>query len=127
MEKVSSEKASGQPKNQLGLEEIVRITNKVGLEYVEAKKRAEHLSLLRASTRAKIMIRLESEFSGERISEARLTRLAESDTEYVAYLECLAEAKRDADRLRVRYESYKNLFDARRSMLSYQKAEMALL
>ena len=33
----------------------------------------------------------------------------------------------DGDKLRIRYESYKNLFEARRSLLSYQKAEMKLL
>lgn len=107
----------------LGLEEIVHIANKVGLEYVEAKKNADHLSLLKSSTRAKVMLRIDD----GNMSEAKLLRLAEIDQEYIEFLEKMTEAKREADRLRVRYESYKNLFEAKRSVLSYQKAEMKLL
>ena len=59
--------------------------------------------------------------------EAKLRRLTETDAEYVEFIEKLAQAKGDSERLRIRYESYKNLFEARRSLLSYQKAEMKLL
>lgn len=118
--------SDNQKESQLGLEEIVKLAHKVGLDFVEAKQRAEHLSLLKASTRAKIMIRLEETHEGK-ITEAKLARLAESDLEYLEFLDQLAEAKRLADKLKVRYDSYKNLFEARRSMMSYQKAEMTLL
>ena len=108
--------------SKLSLEEIVHITNKVGLEYVDAKKEAERLSLLRSSTKAQIMNRLDT---GD-ISESKLLRMAEIDPEYIDYIERMSEVKRKASRLQVRYESYKNLFEAKRSLLSYQKAEMAL-
>ena len=108
--------------SRLSLEEIVHITNKVGLEYVDAKKEAERLSLLRSSTKAQIMNRLDT---GD-ISEAKLLRMAEIDPEYIDYIERMSEVKRKASRLQVRYESYKNLFEAKRSLLSYQKAEMTL-
>ncbi len=123
---------SGQPKSKrpegtasdnLSLEEIVHLTNRVGMEYVALKKEADRLELLRATIRARLMIR----FDDDKISEAKLKRLAESDPEYEAFLEKLAQARSEADRLKMRYDSYKNLFDARRSMLSYQKAEMKLL
>lgn len=109
--------------DKLGLEEIVHLTNKVGLEYVNAKKEAERLELLKPSIRAKIMIRLDD----GSMSEAKLRRRTETDPEYLEFLEKLNSARGECDKLRVRYESYKNLFDARRSMLSYQKAEMNLL
>jgi hypothetical protein len=61
------------------------------------------------------------------MSEARLKRLTETDPEYLEFIEKLVTAKGECDKLRIRYESYKNLFEARRSLLSYQKAEMKLL
>lgn len=109
--------------DKLGLEEIVHIANKVGLDYVEAKKNAEHLELMKAPTRAKIALRLDD----GKMSENRLRRLTETDPEYIEFLEKLTLARRECDRLKVRYESYKNLFDARRSLLSFQKEEMKLL
>ena len=109
--------------DRLGLEDLVKLTNKIGLEYVDAKKNAEYFDLMKASVRAKIAIKLDD----GNMSEAKLRRLTETDDEYVAFIEKLTEARRNADRLKVRYESYKNLFDARRSLLSYQKAELKLI
>ena len=109
--------------DKLGLEEIVHISNKVGMAYVEAKKRAEHLELLKSTVRAKISLRHDT---GD-ISEAKLKRLTEADSEYVEFLEKLSSAKIESDQLKIRYESYKNLFDARRSLLSYQREEMKLI
>ena len=60
-------------------------------------------------------------------SEAKIKRLAETDEIYRDFLDNLSEAKAICERLKIRYESYKNLFEARRSMLSYQKAEMRLI
>lgn len=111
-------------KKDLGLEEIVHIANKVGMAYVEAKKKAEHLSLMKASVKAKIALRIDGE---QTMTEARLARLTESDEEYIRFLEDLSEAKKSADELKIRYDSYRNLFEARRSILSYQKAEMKLV
>ncbi|MCX6128707.1 MAG: hypothetical protein NTX25_06535 [Proteobacteria bacterium] len=109
--------------DKLGLEEIVHIANKVGLAYVDAKKAAEYYELMKPTVRARVALRLDD---GE-LSEARLKRLTETDPEYLEFLEKLLEARRESDRLKVRYDSYKNLFDARRSMLSFQKEEMKLL
>lgn len=109
--------------DKLGLEEIVHITNKVGLAYVDAKKIAEHLELMKPIIRAQISLRLDD----DKISEAKLKRLTETDPEYISFLEKLTEARRECDKLKVRYDSYKNLFDARRSLLSFQKEEMKLL
>jgi hypothetical protein len=109
--------------DRLGLEEIVHLANKIGLEYVTAKRDAERLELLKPTIRAQVTLRLDD----GNISEARLKRLTETDPEYVEFLEKLVHAKGECDKLRIRYESYKNLFEARRSLLSYQKAEMKLL
>jgi hypothetical protein len=109
--------------DRLGLEDIVHLANKVGLEFVAARKEAEKLELLKNTVRAKIAIRLDDGST----SEAKLRRLMETDPEYEEFLNKLVSARAEAEKLRVRYESYKNLFDARRSLLSYQKAEMKLL
>jgi hypothetical protein len=109
--------------DRLGLEDIVHLANKVGLDYVSARKEAERLELLKNTIRSRITIRLDD---GSH-SEAKLRRLMETDPEYEDFLMKLVSARAEAEKLRVRYESYKNLFDAKRSLLSYQKAEMKLL
>jgi hypothetical protein len=125
MNKENDRLESVKPNNfdKLGLEEIVHLANKVGLEFAAARKEAERLDLLKATVRARVALRLDN---GE-LTEAKLRRLTETDVEYVDFIEKLAEAKGNSEKLRIRYESYKNLFDARRSMLSYQKAEMKLI
>lgn len=109
--------------DRLGLEEIVHLANKIGLEYATARKEADRLELLKPTIRARIMLRIDD---GE-MSESRLRRLTETDSEYVEFIEKMAETRGEAEKLRVRYESYKNLFEAKRSLLSYQKAEMKLV
>jgi hypothetical protein len=105
------------------LEDIVHLANRIGLEYATAKRDAERLELLKPTVRSRVSIRLDD----GSLSEAKLRRLTETDSEYVDFIESLAQAKGESERLRIRYESYKNLFEARRSLLSYQKAEMKLL
>ncbi|MFK7825515.1 MAG: hypothetical protein AB8G05_15300 [Oligoflexales bacterium] len=109
--------------DHMSLEEIVHLANKVGMEYCDAKRKSERLELLKPTQRAKAMEKYDD---GKR-SEAKIKRLAEVDQEYIRSLEELSEAKSASEKLRLRYESFKNLFEARRSMLSYQKAEMKLL
>ena len=101
----------------------MHIANKVGMELVEAKKACDRCELMKPIVRARIMQRLDD---GE-ISETKLRRLMESDEEYIAYIDKLIDARSWLEKVRIRYESYKNLFEARRSMLSYRKAEMRLL
>jgi hypothetical protein len=108
---------------KLGLEDIVHLANHIGLQYASMKKEADRLEMLKPTVRARIMTRLDV---GD-ISETKLKRLTEMDDEFVAFLEKLSEAKGESEKLRIRYESYKNLFEARRSLLSYQKAEMRVL
>ncbi|NRA64354.1 MAG: hypothetical protein HRU19_07710 [Pseudobacteriovorax sp.] len=114
---------NGKKTDKLGLEEIVKLANKIGLEYVAAKREAEYLDLMKSPIKAKIALRIDD----GSLSETKLKRLTDSDPEYLEYLVKLSDAKQNAEKLRIRYESYKNLFDARRSLLSYQKEEMKLL
>jgi hypothetical protein len=107
---------------EMALEEIIQISNRIGLEYAEKRREAERLELMRTSVRAQIMNRIEQ--SNEKIPEARLKRLAEAHEEYTALLEKIATYRAEAEKLRVRYESYKSLFDARRTMISYKKVEL---
>ena len=110
----------------LSLEEIIIRANRIGVDYVEKRREAERLELLRPSVRAQVMNRLEAAAT-ERLSESRLRRLAEADGEYLDHLERIAEARAEAEKLRVRYDSYRNLFDARRTLISYRKAELRAL
>ena len=114
---------TGATADRLGLEDIVHLANKIGLEFVAARKEAERLELLKNTVRSKIAIRLDD----GTVSEAKLRRLMETDPEYEEFLNKLVAARAESEKLRIRYESYKNLFDARRSLISYQKAEMKLL
>jgi hypothetical protein len=104
------------------LEDIVNLANRVGMEYVAAKKSADRLELLKATMRARAM----EKYDDGKLTETKIKRLAEIDSEYVGFLEELSLAKGEYERCKIRYESYKNLFEAKRSMLSYQKAEMRL-
>lgn len=113
------------PIKEMGLEEIIQLANKIGLEYVDKRKEAERLELLRTSIRAKIMNRIE--LTAEKIPEARLKRLAEADMEYIELLEKIVTSRAETEKLRIRYESYKSLFDARRTMISYKKIELKTL
>ncbi len=105
------------------LEDIVHLANRIGLEYASAKKESDRLDLLKASYRARAM----EKYDDGTKTEAKIRRLAEVDAEYVEFLQNLADAKGETEKLRIRYESYKNLFEARRSLMSYRKAEMNLI
>ncbi len=127
-EKVTKNYSPQQPTTQIkemGLEEIIQLANKIGLEYVEKRKEAERLELLRTSVRAKIMNRIE--LTGDKRPEARRKRLAEEDSKYIELLEKIVSVSAETEKLRIRYESYKSLFDARRTMISYKKIELKTL
>lgn len=108
--------------DKMGLEEIVRLANQIGIEYANAKKQLDYLELMKSTVRAKVMLRLDN---GE-MSEVKLKRLADIDPEYVQHLNQIIEARTKCEKLKIQYESYKNLFEARRSLLSYHKAELKL-
>lgn len=112
--------------SSLSLEEIVKVTNVIGLKYAEAKKEFDRLDLFKTVVKARISMRIE-QTSEEKLTEIKLKRLTETDSEYISYLEKLLEAKTSVENLKIRYDSYKNLFEAKRSLLSYQKAELKLL
>lgn len=120
--------STAQSQRDLSLEEIIQLANKIGLEYADKRRDAERLELLRTTVRARIMNRIESESGSEAsIPEGRLKRLAEADSEYVELLEQIALTRAESEKLRIRYESYRNLFDAKRTMISYKKTELKTL
>ena len=119
----TQEAPKAQKTKQLTLEDIVTLANKIGLEYVESKRKAEYFELIKPTERAKLM----EKHDDGKLSETKIKRLAETDPDYITFLENLSDAKFKCEQLKIRYESYKNLFEARRSMLSYRKAEMNLI
>lgn len=119
---------ASQSQRDLSLEEIIQLANKIGLEYVDKRRDAERLELLRTTVRSRIMNRIENDAGTENpIPEGRLKRLAEADPEYVQLLEQIAQTRAESEKLRIRYESYRNLFDAKRTMISYKKTELKTL
>ncbi len=106
----------------LSLEEIVHKANEVGLLFVEKKREMEKMEILKSTIRAKIMNR----FDDGSFSEAKLRRLSETDPAYIEHLEKIVNCRYETEKLKIRYDSYKNLFEAKRSELSYKKAEMRL-
>jgi hypothetical protein len=123
---------SGEEKKELSLEEIIQLANRIGLEFVDKRREAERLELLRTSIRAQLMNRIESEQAereaGEKsLPEAKLKRLAEAHPEYLELLDRIAQARAESEKLRIRYDSYRHLFEARRTMISYKKTEMKTL
>ena len=108
-------KKENQSTEHLTLEDIVHITNRVGMEYMHAKKEADRLELMKPTIRARMMIKHDD----GKMSEMKIKRIAETDEDYVDFLEQLIEKKAESEQLKMRYDSYKNLFDARCSMLSY--------
>lgn len=127
MTKTPTEPTKEAPKAEqskpLTLEDIVTLANKIGLEYAESKRKAEYYELMKPTERARLM----EKHDNGKLTETKIRRLAETDPEYIAFLESLSKAKFECEQLKIRYESYKNLFEARRSMLSYKKAEMNLI
>ena len=117
------QKTEAQKNKPLTLEDIVTLTNKIGLAYAESKRKAEYFELMKPTERARLM----EKHDDGKLTETKIRRLAETDSEYINYLEKLSKAKFECEQLKIRYESYKNLFEARRSMLSYKKAEMSLI
>jgi len=106
----------------LSLEEIVHKANEVGLLFVEKKREMERMDILKSTIRARIMNRLDD----GNFSEAKLRRLSETEPTYIEHLEKIVNCRYETEKLKIRYDSYKNLFEAKRSELSYKKAEMRL-
>ena len=111
---------------ELSLEDIIQLANRIGLEHADKRKEAERLELLRTSIRAQIMNKIEAD-SEKAIAEAKLKRLAEAHPDYLELLNRIAESRAESEKLRIRYESYRNLFDAKRTMISYKKTELKTL
>lgn len=124
--RLSAPRSTGSLPDIMELEEMVQLTNEAGLAFVDRRKEAERLELLRTSVRARVMNRIEAD-STSKLSENKLKRLAEADDEYVVILEEIAQVRAEAEALRIRYESYRNLFEARRTLISYKKTELRTL
>lgn len=114
-----------QAEREMSLEDVIHKANRLGLEYVDKRRLAERLELMRTVIRSQIMNRYEEERPD--YTEAKLKRMAEADPEYVKLLEDIAQARAEAEKLRIRYDSYRNLFEAKRTLISYKKMEMKAL
>src|SRR4051794_5647451 len=112
------------PSGDLSLEELTHHIHAAGMIYAQAKARYEKLELFKHSVKAWVMQSILEEAKDNKLSEARLTHLAEASKGYRGHLEKLATARQEYEIARVHYESLRNLFEAKRSQLSYLKAEM---
>jgi hypothetical protein len=114
------------PEGQFDLQEVVRQMHAAGLKYAKSKALLERLELTRSSVKARLMQKILQTAGDGKISETRLLHQAEATPEYWSHLEQIAKAREDFEIHRIVYESLRALFDAKRSEMSYAKAEMNL-
>jgi hypothetical protein len=102
------------------LEAVVTEWKAAGDAWIEAKLKADTLEEDAKSFLASIINELEEKES-EKISEAKLERLARGSKEYRQYIFGMCVARADALKKKVRFDALEKLFDARRSEKAFQR------
>ena len=103
---------------------ILKDINAAGLAWVEAKLIHDQLDGDQKSFLAALQNAIEKAET-EKISEAKLERLALAEPEYRAYVRSIAVARADMLRKRVRFDSLNNLFEAKRSEGATERAKIS--
>lgn len=93
---------------------------KAGEDWADANAAADALEETKKSVLAKLML----ESGGKTNAEKEMLGLA--DEKYMSFVNSMVEARRTANKLRVRYDSAKTLAELRRSQESTKRAEMQI-
>lgn len=109
------------------LETLSYEIEKKGKIWIEAKQIAERYEELKKTILAEIQNNTESYNTGKELSESKLKRLAEGSDMYKAHIEEMCAAKKNASVAYIEYEALKNLFEAKRSDQSFEKAKLQLI
>ena len=102
------------------LEAVVTEWKAAGDAWIEAKLKADTLEEDAKSFLASIINELE-EKEPEKISEAKLERLARGSKEYRQYIFGMCVARADALKKKVRFDALEKLFDAKRSKRAFER------
>lgn len=96
-------------------------------EYIKADDEYSTLEDMQKDLLAQVMTRVEKEFSGDKVSESKLERLARCDAEWIAYKEGLNAARQVKGEKKARYVQADRYWQTLQSALGYKKAEMMKL
>ena len=108
---------------------VIEKAVKYGDSWAEAKQISWRLEELKKSVLAEIMNRLGDEAAkrSEKITEAKLERMAMASKEYIDHVTAMTQARSEEIKMHVRYTACLNSFEARRSVASLEKKKIALL
>lgn len=106
------------------LEKLVKEIQQAGQDWVEAKLRADQLDKDEKNFLAALQNGLEDK-SKEKLSEAKLERLARGSSEFRSYVTNLCVAKAEAERRKVRYENLQSFWETKRSELALEREKIA--
>ena len=102
------------------LEHWVKEYAKAGQDWVKAKLKSDQLDEDAKSYLASLMNGIEAKTS-EKISEAKLDRMARGTPEYRKYIIGMCEARAAMLSARVKFDALDKWFEAKRSNLSFEK------
>ena len=110
------------------LEDKARHAEKLGHEWAERNQISRRYDEGRKAFFAGIKNKVAQEKAqlNQKIVEAQIERIALAHPDYKDYIDQWVDAEKEAIKAKVSYESAKNLFEARRSYASLEKARMNL-
>jgi hypothetical protein len=106
------------------LERLVVEIQVAGQEWIEAKLKSDQLDDGEKNYLAALMNSLDDAMKGTKISESKLERLARGSPEFGNYVIGKVTAIAETGRKKVRYEALQNLWEAKRSELSFERVKI---
>jgi len=100
------------------LEQLAYLIHKTGQEYAEFKQVADRYDELKKhliSTK-KVWHFQDANEKGKSLPDTRAETLALADADYKQHIFDMLDARKRADKAKIRFEAYQNLFDAKRTM-----------
>jgi hypothetical protein len=108
------------------LEKLVTDIQMAGKAWIDAKEKADQLDADEKNLLASLMNDLEKkEFAGQKVSDAKLERLARGGEAFRTYVRGRIMAQTNALRLKVRYENLDKLWESKRSDQSTERQKIA--
>jgi len=111
------------------LEDQAEEASQLGQEWVERYQAYRRLMEGQKTFISDIKNRIASEVEskGRAVTEQKLERLALANPEYVKFTETLCQAEAASLKAKIKFETAKNKFEAKRSWVSLEKARMNLV
>ena len=112
------------------LEALSHKIEKKGKDWNKAKQLSERCDELRKTILSEEMNKLDASYvaKGEKSpSEAKLERLARDSKGYRAHIEQIVTTRKISNDGYMEYEALKNLYDATRSMIAFERAKIGMI